>query len=82
MIEFIGALQNLLQHFTNFDWTLSTFDHIIPPTELSVQVQVQVTLRLTVCQSVSLDVEPHLGLITRDLLLLNIVVLFFVGRPL
>jgi hypothetical protein len=39
-----------------------------------VQVQVQVTLRLTVCQSVSLGVEPPL--------LLNIMVLFSVGRPL
>jgi hypothetical protein len=27
MIEFIGALYNLLQHFTIFDWTLSTSDH-------------------------------------------------------
>jgi hypothetical protein len=41
-----------------------------------VQVQVQVTLRLTVSQSVSLGVEPRL------LLLLNVTVLFFVGRPL
>jgi hypothetical protein len=35
-----------------------------------------------VCQSVSLGVEPRLGLMTRYLLLLNIPVLFSVGRPL
>jgi hypothetical protein len=53
---------------------------------LSVQVQVQVTLRLTVSQSVSqsvsLGVEPRLRPMTRCLLLLNVTVLFFVGRPL
>jgi hypothetical protein len=47
-----------------------------------IQVKVKVTLRLTVSQSVSLDVEPHLRLMTRYLLLLTIMVLFFVGRPL
>jgi hypothetical protein len=47
-----------------------------------VQVQVQVTLRLTVSQSVSLGVEPRLGRMTRYLLLMNITVLFFVGHPL
>jgi hypothetical protein len=33
------------------------------------QVKVKVTLRLTVSQSVSLDVKPHLGLMTRYLFL-------------
>jgi hypothetical protein len=33
--------------------------------------QVKVTLRLTVSQSVSLVVEPHLGLMTRYLLLFD-----------
>jgi hypothetical protein len=37
-----------------------------------LQVQVQVTLRLTVSQSVSLGVEPHLGLMTKYLLLFGI----------
>jgi hypothetical protein len=37
-----------------------------------VQVQVQVTLRLTVSHSVSLGVEPHLGPMTRYLLLFGI----------
>jgi hypothetical protein len=46
------------------------------------QVQVQVTLRLTVSQSVSLGVEPHLGLMTRYLLLFGIYGLVFVGRSL
>jgi hypothetical protein len=36
-----------------------------------VKVKVKVTLRLTVSQSVSLDVEPHVGLMTRYLLLFD-----------
>jgi hypothetical protein len=35
------------------------------------QSQVKVTLRLTVSQSVSLGVEPHLGLMTRYFLLVD-----------
>jgi hypothetical protein len=46
------------------------------------QVRVKVTLRLTVSQSVSLGVEPHMGLMTRYLLLLDSYGLVFVGRPL
>jgi hypothetical protein len=46
------------------------------------QVKVKVTLRLTVRQSVSLGVEPHLGLMTRYLLLFDSSGLIFVGRPL
>jgi hypothetical protein len=45
-------------------------------------VKVKVTLRLTVGQSVSLDVEPHLGLMTRCLLLFDSYGLVFVERPL
>jgi hypothetical protein len=45
-------------------------------------VKVIVTLRLTVSQSVSLSVEPHLGLMTRYLLLFDCYGLVFVGRPL
>jgi hypothetical protein len=37
----------------------------------SVKVKVKVTLRLTVGQSVRLGVEPHLGLMTRYLLLFD-----------
>jgi hypothetical protein len=37
--------------------------------ELCPVVKVKVTLRLTVSQSASLRVEPHLGLMTRYLLL-------------
>jgi hypothetical protein len=44
--------------------------------------KVKVTLRLTVSQSVSLGVEPHLGLMTRYLLLFDSYGLEFVGRPL
>jgi hypothetical protein len=51
-----------------------------PATEL--QVKVKVTLRVTVSQSVSLDVEPHLRLMTRYLLLFDGHGLVFVRRPL
>jgi hypothetical protein len=44
--------------------------------------EVEVTLRLTVSQSVSLGVEPHLGLMTRYIFLFDNYVLAFVGRPL
>jgi hypothetical protein len=44
--------------------------------------KVKVTLRLTVSQSVSLGVEPHLGLMTRYLLLFDNYGLVSVGRPL
>jgi hypothetical protein len=47
-----------------------------------VKVKVKVTLRLTVGQSISLGVEPHLGLMTRYLLLFESYCLVFVGRPL
>jgi hypothetical protein len=47
-----------------------------------VVTQVKVTLRLTVGQSLSLGVEPHLGLMTRYLLLFDSYGLVFVGRPL
>jgi hypothetical protein len=43
--------------------------------------QVKVTLRLTVSQSVSLGVEPHLGIMTRYLLLFDNYGIVFVGRP-
>jgi hypothetical protein len=46
------------------------------------QVKANVTLRLTVSQSVSLGVEPHLGLMTRYVLLFDSYSLVFVGRPL
>jgi hypothetical protein len=46
------------------------------------QVKVKVTLQLMVSQSVSLGVEPHLGLMTRYLLLFESYGLVFVGRPL
>jgi hypothetical protein len=39
-------------------------------------------LRLTISPSVSLGVEPHLGLMTRYLLLFDSYGLVFVGRPL
>jgi hypothetical protein len=45
-------------------------------------VKAKVTLRLTVRQSVSLGAEPHLGLMTRYLLLFDSYGLVFVGRPL
>jgi hypothetical protein len=46
------------------------------------QVKVKVTLRLAVSQSESLDVEPNLALMTRDLLLFDSYGLVFLGRHL
>jgi hypothetical protein len=45
-------------------------------------VKVKVTLLLTVSQSVRFAVEPHLGLMTRYLLLFNSYGPFFLRRPL
>jgi hypothetical protein len=45
-------------------------------------IKVKVTLRLTVSQSVRLGVQPHLGLMTRYLLLFDSYGLGVVGRPL
>jgi hypothetical protein len=49
---------------------------------IQVKVKVEVTLRLTVSQLVNLGVEPHLGLMTRYLLLFDSYDLNFMGRPL
>jgi hypothetical protein len=49
-------------HSLTFNWQ-PNYDCAEP----TVQVKVKVTLRLTVSQSVSLGVEPHLGLMTRYL---------------
>jgi hypothetical protein len=46
------------------------------------KLKVKATLRLTVGHSVSLGVEPHLGLMTRYLLLFDSYALVSVGRPL
>jgi hypothetical protein len=46
-----------------------------------IQVKVKVTLRLTVSQSVSLGVEPHLEVITRYVLLFNSYGLILWGAP-
>jgi hypothetical protein len=47
--------------------SLPIIDLYVPESE--TQVKVKVTLRLTVSQSVSLGVEPHVGLMTRYLLI-------------
>jgi hypothetical protein len=49
--------------------TFNSFRGVVATNYL--QVKVKVTLRLTVSQSVSLGVEPHLGLMTRYLLLFD-----------
>jgi hypothetical protein len=51
-------------------------DSSLPCTALS-----KVTLRLTLSQPVSLGVEPHVGLMTRYLLLFDSYGLVFVRRP-
>jgi hypothetical protein len=72
--ELDQILDNPLKKFF-FIWTPFTFWQLI-------YVKVKVTLRLTVSQSVSLGVEPHLGLMTRYLFLFDSYVLVSVGRPL
>jgi hypothetical protein len=71
-------------HFEKF-FTLSNNLLRLPATdncrELS-GVKVKVILRLTVGQSVSLGIEPHLGLMTKYLLLFDSYGLVFVGRSL
>jgi hypothetical protein len=57
-------------------WRYST-----PPPH-GINLCVKVTLPLTVSQSVSLGVEPHLGLMTKKLLQFDSYGLAFVGRPL
>jgi hypothetical protein len=47
-----------------------------------LKLKAKVTLRLTVSQSVSLGIEPHLGPMTRYLFLSDNYVLVSVGRPL
>jgi hypothetical protein len=49
---------------------------------LAFIIKVKITLRLTVGQSVSLGVEPHLELMTRYLLLFDSYSLVSVERPL
>jgi hypothetical protein len=49
--------------------------------QTQVKIKVKVTLRLTVSHSVSLGVEPHLGLMTRYLLLFDSYGLVFYGAP-
>jgi hypothetical protein len=49
---------------------------------LSQVTKVEVTLRLAVSHSVSLGVDPHLGLMIRHLLLFDSYGLVFVGHPL
>jgi hypothetical protein len=49
---------------------------------LRTKVKVKVTLRLTVSQSVSLGIKPHLGPMARYLFLSDSYILVSVGRPL
>jgi hypothetical protein len=59
---------------------LNMYSQLLSSTPASSKVKV--TLRLTVSQSVSLGVEPHLGLMTRYLLLFDGYGLVFVRRSL
>jgi hypothetical protein len=72
----------LFRHLLRLAW--SRWRYSTPPLTsiLSLKIKVQVTLRLTVSQSVSLGVEPHLGLMTRYLLFFESYGLVFLGRPL
>jgi hypothetical protein len=84
MIEFIVPLYNLLQHFTNHYLRLDTLDLWLS-TELNwTQVKVEVTLRLTVGQSVSQSVLVSCPIWGSwpDIYLFDRYGLVFVGRPL
>jgi hypothetical protein len=56
-------------------------NHYLTNCNKSKSSQVKVTLRLTVSQPVSLGVKPHLGLMTRYLLLFDSYGLVFCGAP-
>jgi hypothetical protein len=71
----------IIRHTIHHHYIAPTLTHSLIE-YFKVKVKVKVSLRLTVGQSVSLGVEPHLGLMTRYLLLLDSYGLFFVGRPL
>jgi hypothetical protein len=51
---------------TSTEWTDRQTQRDSETLRLRVRVRVRVTLQLTVSQSVSLGVEPNLGLLTRD----------------
>jgi hypothetical protein len=53
--------------------------YFITAQDLQSESRVRVTLQLTVNQSVSLGVEPNLGLLTRDLFFFKVNVLSFGG---
>jgi hypothetical protein len=78
----IITLSRLL-YLQHIKWTLQLLNCLERrlPDESSVQ-KVKVTLRLTVSQSVSLGVEPHLGIMTRYLILFDSYGLAFVVRAL
>jgi hypothetical protein len=55
----------------NVFWKIPSFKYMNPNKKYEVKFKVKATLRLTASQSVSLAVEPHLGLVTRYLLLFD-----------
>jgi hypothetical protein len=67
-----GAANLILQ---SLQFQLVTFCRKFP------DVRVRVTLRLTVSQSVSLGVEPNLGLLTRDIFFFQSYCLVFLWMP-
>jgi hypothetical protein len=62
-------------------WLTQSFKKPTKSTKLNYH-KIKVTLRVTVSQSVSFGVKPHLDLMTRYLLLFDSYGLVFVGRPL
>jgi hypothetical protein len=63
-------------------FTVELFDPASTRVTKLSEVEVEVTLRLTVSQSVGLGVEPHMGLMTIYKFLFDNYGLAFVGRPL
>jgi hypothetical protein len=81
LLDIYTTCYNISQ-ITLFNWTLSTSDHTtLIHCYTTTGVKVKVTFRRSVSQSVSLGVEPHLGLMTRYLLLFDSYGLS-VGHPL
>jgi hypothetical protein len=67
-------------HTLSFHTSSTKFLWLSPTENSKVKVRIKVTLRLTVGRSVSLGVEPHLGLMTSYLLLFDSYGVVFVGR--
>jgi hypothetical protein len=79
--ESVTSSASVVHWLTLHSWTLNSLENDEWKTTIHSQIKVNVTLRLTVSQSVSLDVEPSLGLMKRYLLLFDSYGLVLCGAP-